>query len=663
MEPSASASTLASGSSESVAHERPWSPQVYLVDHAGNVDDPESETHTKQQSYMGVMEVQNRDTASARAAAAPQQQPVSGADFSGATLKRENLEQQTDVAPSPLPHDGAHITEQLGAAKGTVPSSGWGVPSHPLPLNEPVSDSPSPPPSTDMPETQVLFESPLAVLKKFTDGHWMDAGRGPVRVLRIISESPEQNGTFFRVDNGLRPVLYLNLEREPAQQAHWEKVRERSLRFLYPTSSQGPTIFVLQLRDAATADGLLALIERLTTGNTLARATNEMEADLKPSIKAGSPWTEPVAQPPAILRELQRDALFQRAPTSATFAATLEQLFEAATETLTVQGSVQERLLQELLAVRQTLTDTQGTYREEWRHINQRLAAIYPKLAEALSAEEHVSSDDPWIADSNGSTSCDNPLALAETRAIASSAEANPEHFLGFCARLCSFRPGLFPGSFLTDAQMNDGTPAPAVELACQGWVCRMQGTLYCGHCQATVDLGGLGATATRWIERCQHDPSCPWIQHWSPSAFASFRMEPGQGAERIAWASYLGEAADHLKNAMNQCVEALHVHVMPLELELLASHGWVFVQRRNRLLFACLFCGTSRLIAAGDLEKGLVPQERAGHHRPWCAFRDPTVAVEMRKRLTISTSSGTASSANSHASLTHATSSASSTA
>ncbi|KAF6001601.1 hypothetical protein F1559_004030 [Cyanidiococcus yangmingshanensis] len=661
----ASAGTLRSSREGSPAREEPWSPEVLLVDETANF--PERDGGLERHSLSATVASQRveRERASTAAAANPAREPpihaaslltptldeglVGGRagtahqrDPTGAsaepvqtqTLKRnpELPQQQPDDASfGRRPNaDGVLLAGSALDASGGTPLT-----------RETLSDDLNPNSNANVVETQVLFESPLAILKKFSDGHWVDAGRGPVRVMRLVSKSPEQSGTYFRVDSGLRPVLYMNLERDSARTARWEKVRERSVRFLYPVNGQGPMIFVLQLRDASTADILIDLIEQLISREvSSAPAATPTRADPNALVAVADRWAELAPQPAAVLRELQHSALFQATDTGAAFAATLEQLFEAATKTLEFQELAQERLMHQLRIVRQALADTQGAYEELWQRFGERVTVLCSRLTDAASNSKRASSDDSSGSELIEPASHDDPLASMEAFAVEASSEADPEHFLGFCARLASYRSGTFPSLITIEGQALCGGSAPAVQLACQGWVCLVTGSLHCGHCRTTTDTLKGRSFGDKLAGSPQHAPGCPWVTNWSPNTFCSFRTDLVNDSGSVVWAPHLDEAVDYLRRSIDECYLALGqgTGASALELETLASHGWIFVRKRDDLLFACMFCGAHRLIAHDALESTRVPWTRSGHHRPWCAFRDPAVATEIQTRLLAST-------------------------
>jgi len=494
-------------------------------------------------------------------------------------------------------------------------------------------------------DTELLFETPLAILKKFLDGHWVDAGRGPVRILRLrrCSESSGNTETFLRMDSGLRPVLYLRLEHETARTARWEKVRERSIRFLCPVSGQGPVMCVLQLRNAATADKLLALIEQVAfaaANKAPVASYTERSTGVQYSSSFSELWTRFQADTVPVLEQYREKALDDDETATAPRVVRLEQLIDASRKTLELQDAAQERLLQLLEEARETYTRTERELQTVHQRLCRRIAAVEPQLSKLRSSLGPVDSPAPLTSDpAKALSNNDLMITSVETRAAEASAYADPADFLGFCARLCSFRPSCFKQMRLEEKGAQ-GTGYPLViELALGGWTYLLSGALHCGRCGATSAVSELVNESESSAQGCRHQPGCPWLSERSPTTFASFRADSSTSRTEACWALHLADAVRYLRDALERSASPNASVTERVAFRKLASHGWVCQTRQERLLFSCMFCGTPRFMAQGEIERSLDSTAAAGHHRRYCAFADTTVAVDIEQQLRNGTS------------------------
>eukprot|EP00166_Cyanidium_caldarium_P005172 ctg_603.g274 len=440
-----------------------------------------------------------------------------------------------------------------------------------------------------------VYSTPLVILKTFADGEWRDVGRGPLRI--VTDRAPSRGGgARLIMHSGLTVVLNADLGHEAPREAGWEKVRERTVRFVYPLDGSVPRTCVLQFRDADTAARFHAVLTRL--------------------MAADGQSAEPAAPADATVRadagvEHESDAALAEVVLTpddgwCAVAQKMQLLLEELADTVGTQDEALTMMERGVADARERYLQDRESVQAQWSAVRERLVQFHAYLdadrqagtLEALCTQMDARFQTPAHEEMDTKPGAEDDIDRVGA-ARQASMRARPQSFADFCRRLCTFREA-------------------CVQLARHGWYSRDVGIVHCGRCDAEVSIG----TDTP-LEAIQHRPECPWTMDESPPRFG-----PGAEAETEGvWRALTGDVMRLMQEALQRASQCAAQLGGPEAVRTLAQHGWQLEAGRRGPLLGCMYCGATASVEASLVVTGECPSPN--QHRYWCLFaRDAFVAL-----------------------------------
>ena len=453
-----------------------------------------------------------------------------------------------------------------------------------------------------------VYSTPLVILKTFADGEWRDVGRGPLRI--VTDRAPSRGGgARLIMHSGLTVVLNADLGHEASREAGWEKVRERTVRFVFPLDGSVPRTCVLQFRDADTAARFHAVLTRL--------------------MAADGQSAEPTAPADAGVEHESDAALAEVLLTPdddwCAVAQKMQLLLEGLADTVGTQDEALTLMERGVADARERYMQDRESVQAQWGAVRERLVQLHAYLdadrqaraLEALCTRMDARLQTPAHGEMDAKPGAEDDIDRVGA-ARQASARARPQSFADFCRRLCTFRVSTFPVARADTPITTDGAEEACVQLARHGWYNRDVAILHCGRCDAEVPIG----TDTP-LEAIQHRPECPWAVDESPPRFG-----PGAEAETEGvWRILTGDVMRLIQEALQRASQCSAQLGGPEAVWTLAQHGWQVEAGRRGLLLGCMYCGATASVEASLTATDECPS--SNQHRYWCLFaRDAFVAL-----------------------------------